>query len=804
MPRRDVRVALQRLATVLACVCAVATSAFAQDIALDCEREAAGWHHVALVDDGARGRAARFAHPEARIDLGACPIGSDRPFGLSVRLRTRSGAFATALMARTASRIGVSLVVGREPGKLSLELWSWETVRLVSRSRIDDGRWHTVEAAYDSAHRRAVLLIDGVLEAWGDPGEGGAPDAVLRLGDNIGARQPFAGDLDELVIAPRHAHAERFAALQPWVPPTELSGALAALRRVRLPRASPRLADLPRWTSDRAALRERIADALGLVPLPAAGDLDVTVHGVARADGLLVERVSWTGWPGQRATGWLWRPDPAPVGRLPAVLSLHGHWRPSWAGIDGIEQARASRFARGGYAVLVVDAAHVEHVAAGVSPLGVMTWNNLRGLALLRARGDVDPERIATTGASGGALQAMALMALDSRLAAAAPVCMTCYLDEILDDVKHHCGCNHAPRLGAIVDMPELCALFAPRPVLFASVTGDWTARFPTEGLGELRAVWTGLGAADRLEADHREAPHGYHPEQRALVHAFFDRHLRPGLPAGDGREHVFDLRALAVLGPPPAEPDRVAVAAEHVARRGGRPLAALAPALPWRVGRVDIAARGAARGGWIPGSVTGPDGVSVPVALKDGGRGDEAVLVAVDVDGTLLADAPAWLANAPRALAVQPRWCGAWAPCADAWRRNGLLLGAGEAYQAAHDLALACASAPGSGDVTVVARGRSGVAALLAAPLCSRIRTLVITDLGPTYTSDGDRVPLAPELLRWGDLPELVAAIGGPRHIALGGLPASGAWRPSRGVVWEPCDAPLDDLAVARILARP
>jgi dienelactone hydrolase len=115
--------------------------------------------------------------------------------------------------------------------------------------------------------------------------------------------------------------------------------------------------------------------------------------------------------------------------------------------------------------------------------VGAMTWHNQRAIDLLLARPDVDGKRFGCTGASGGAQQTYYLMALEDRLTAVAPMVMACYLAEIVDDMSSHCGCNHTPRLAARTDVPEMCAVFAPRPVMFGSVSGDWTHNFPQQGL---------------------------------------------------------------------------------------------------------------------------------------------------------------------------------------------------------------------------------------------------------------------------------------------------------------------------------
>lgn len=794
----------------------LAAAALAQQAAalvdLPLDRPDPHWHGAVPIADGARAGAARFDGDQARIDCGPCPIDGSQPFTLIAHLRTTRGDFCTPLMARTPDRVGLSLVLGREPGRVSFEAWSWATVKLVSRSRVDDGAWHEVRACYDPATSVALLYVDGALEAWAELGQGGSPDAVLRLGNNLGAHQPFQGDLDEVRLLRAGPPAADLVLVAPVVPRSEKLAALAALRERLLPARTPSLLPdaLPRWPERRAAVREHVADCLGLRPEPPRDHLDVRVHGTApRPDGArsTLQRVSWNGFPGQRAGGWLWLPEPAPPPgtRVPAVLCPHGHWQ--HGAIDPVVRARCAAFASFGWIALAVDSVHVEDVAAGVSAIGVMTWHNLRALDLLRARADVDPTRIAVTGASGGGQQTYYLMALDGGpeggLAAAAPMVMACYFREIVSDTAAHCGCNHAPGIAARTDVIELCAGFAPRPVLFGSVTGDWTQRFPEEGLPELRRLWQHLGAGDAVRSRHADEGHNYDRPMREAVYAFLGGVLAPGTDCSREPElslyPVPVLRALAQRDPVPP-PDRRALADEHSRRRGPCTLAEAAPGLPWRVLPAALEHRGAAELPWRPAVVRGPDGVPVPLRIARSEAVDPTpwtVIVAGVGSPEVLRQRPAWLAAPPRAVLVDPRFLGEWQFLAPFWRRNGLLLGCGDGYQAAHDVALVAASLPGTAPVTLVGLGEAGIVAMLAASLCPRATRVVTDDLDPDWERDGNRLPLLPGFRRAGGLAPLLATLRGRCELRLGGLGRAWQGSPHRDML-----APFSAEDLARELA--
>ncbi len=742
----------------------------------------ARWHGAVSIEHGAVGKAARFDGQTAHIDVGPCPVTSREAWTLRCRIRTTAANFCTPLMARAGEAVGLSLVMGRQPGHMSFEAWSWTSVRIGSQRRLDDGAWHSIEVAYEPKTNLALLFVDNALQGSAELGEGASPDALLRLGDNIGAHQPFAGDLDEVELLRTTSHAERFAALAPAVSRVALASSLRHLREVTLPRHTASLAPevAADWPAHRLAVRRHVQDSLGLTPRPENVPLDMQVHAEVRRDGVRLQRISWIGFPGQRATGWLWLPDPMPTGRLPTILCPHGHWENGAR--HPVVQARCASFAKFGWIALAIDSVHTEDVATGVNSVGAMTWHNQRALDLLGARDDVDTTRIACTGASGGAQQTYYLMALEDRLAAAAPMVMACYFTEIVSDTSAHCGCNHVPGIAAGTDVPEMCAVFAPKPVMFGSVTGDWTHNFPREGLPELRALWARL-QGQQPRSRHANEGHNYDRPMREEVYAFLHDVLLG--PSADGQprlrlaEPEFAVFSPAELQPllaacPAAKLDPVAMSKEILQRRPAvATLAELAPGLSFTLPRRELEWHGGADQAWRLGELRGNDDVPIPVYMAPS-KADESAPFTVFVDprGAAVARAAAdpWLRSPQRAVLVEPRPYGAWAPFRAAWQRNGLLLGRGEGYQAALDVASVCSNLPGDAPVHLVGLGEAGVVALLAAHLCPRIVRIVTNDLGPAYEENGNRLPLCPGLRRWRDLPELIRTLPSTCDYELGG----------------------------------
>lgn len=204
-------------------------------------------------------------------------------------------------------------------------------------------------------------------------------------------------------------------------------------------------------------------------------------------------------------------PDDLKAGeRRPAVIAPHGHGsggknmtagrRDIPAVADAIDQyngAYAERFAQAGLIVFASDArafgerrepvgqdndeesfmrstcTPLNHAAIslGQTVTGMWTWDLMRLVDYVLTRDDCDPERIGCAGLSGGGLQTLWLAAMDDRICAAVVSgYFYGYRDSLLD-LNSNCGCNYVPGLWQAVDMGDLGALGAPRPLLIE--TGD-------------------------------------------------------------------------------------------------------------------------------------------------------------------------------------------------------------------------------------------------------------------------------------------------------------------------------------------
>ena len=90
--------------------------------------------------------------------------------------------------------------------------------------------------------------------------------------------------------------------------------------------------------------------------------------------------------------------------------------------------------------------------------MGLQTLNAVRGLDFLLSLPEVDPKRVAATGASGGGTQTMILAAIDDRIKLSFPVVM------VSTSMQGGCTCENASLLRVNTGNVEFAALFAPKP----------------------------------------------------------------------------------------------------------------------------------------------------------------------------------------------------------------------------------------------------------------------------------------------------------------------------------------------------
>lgn len=633
----------------------------------------------------------------------------------------------------------------------------------------------------------------------------------------------------------------------------------------------PGFASRQAWLERAAFLRRQARVALGLHPMPTRGPIEPLIHGRIELDGYSVEKIRFTSFPGVHVCGNLYRPLPAdPARRRPAVLTPHGHWRGGrfmWRSEEEIEreiasgaerardaarsplQARCVTLARLGCVVLHYDMAgyadtlpehargfeSIDDVLHLRSFMGLQTFISIRALDCLLSLPDVDPDRVAVTGASSGATQAIALLAVDDRPAATCPVVM------VSMNMQGGCACENAPLYRVFTNNVELACLAAPRPQEVVAAD-DWTSDFETRGLPEMKRVYALLGAADRIDGKHLRYPHNYNVHSRERMYAFISRAFglghegkdweRPFEPLAPAQLTVFDAEH-----PRPAEEPDAGKIATWWTRDAASQLERLRPdadayramlhealsamlvdRLTGSAGEVEVVGQPPlpawhAGAGWS-GQLSRRDaGERVPVRLELPARWNGAVVVFSHERATALVRDQQVVSSLLDArlgvLAVDLFCAGEFVPESPVTRPTdrrylGFTLGYNRAVIAerAHDVLTAIGwlrSQPGVRAIRVLGGGIAGPPALLAAALAGDVLSGSAIDLDgfdfhDVATDDDPR--LLPGGLKYGGLAAFASLCRGPALIA--GLSERSdlhALRASDGVVVQHDRAGLSEL---------
>ncbi len=301
------------------------------------------------------------------------------------------------------------------------------------------------------------------------------------------------------------------------------------------------------WEKRRPRYKEEYLYMLGLWPLPERTPLQAKITGRLDADGYTVEMLHYQSRPGLYVTGNLYRPTPAKPGeRLPAVFYVCGH---SLRGRNGNKTAYQSHgiwLARHGYVCLTVDTVQLGEIAGihhgtyregrwwwlarGYTPAGVECWNGVRGIDYLISRPDVDPDRIAVTGISGGGAATFWIAAADERVKVAVPVSGMADLMSYVPNrvINGHCDCMF---LYNTFEWPwtRIAALIAPRPLLFAN--SDQDNIFPMDAnervINRLKRLYSLFGASDMVDSVVSVGGHAYRKDLRQAIYRFLNIHLK-------------------------------------------------------------------------------------------------------------------------------------------------------------------------------------------------------------------------------------------------------------------------------------
>lgn len=333
------------------------------------------------------------------------------------------------------------------------------------------------------------------------------------------------------------------------------------------------------WQARADDLKLQLQVSLGVFPNLELDPVRPNIYGKTFHDGYSIEKVTFESLPGFFVTGNLYRPLPTQASglqaqKLPGILCPHGHWREARfheaspgevkqllaSGAERFEsaainhiQARCVQLARMGCVVFhwdmvgYCDCTQISYERAhrfqnqpqeeeineegwllfsplaeshGQSVMALQTIGTQRAVDLLLSLPEVDPQRIAITGASGGGTQSFIGAALDDRIQVAFPAVM------VSTGMQGGCTCENACLLRVGTGNVEMAGLIAPRP-LGLTAANDWTRTMPQDGFPELRKLYGLLGAENKVSlfpAIH--FGHNFNHVSRVSMYGWMNQHF--------------------------------------------------------------------------------------------------------------------------------------------------------------------------------------------------------------------------------------------------------------------------------------
>ena len=253
--------------------------------------------------------------------------------------------------------------------------------------------------------------------------------------------------------------------------------------------------NLDDWEKRKHILRLELTNLLGIDQLSDIGLKQATKTGILNKEKYTIEKWLFEYENSLYATANLYMPKNA-GNSMPCVIYLCGHW-PSLDGAKTGLQDRYLWYPENGLALLVIDPLGfgeingIHHgtcrlnkwdwLSKGYTPAGAEVWNAMQLIDWLQKRSEIDINRLAVTGISGGGVMTQYLSAIDTRVKIAAASCSTYTIGHQVTNnlINGQCDCTYYHNIYQI-DFPEVLALIAPRPFLILG--GKKDDIFPPEG----------------------------------------------------------------------------------------------------------------------------------------------------------------------------------------------------------------------------------------------------------------------------------------------------------------------------------
>lgn len=274
--------------------------------------------------------------------------------------------------------------------------------------------------------------------------------------------------------------------------------------------------------------------------------------GEGEGDGYRYEKYIIESMPGVYVTGVLFLPVGAPA-PYPGVIVPCGH---SADGKGSEAYQRLSiQLARNGMAAFIYDpegqgeryfyfnenkkprlGTTIHHtlvgtgaILTGTSTAMYFVWDGMRAIDFLQSRDDIIQDKIGCAGNSGGGTLTSYIMAMDDRVACAAPSCYITSFERLwATEGPQDAEQNMFGQIARGLEHADFAIMRAPKPTLLCTATGDffdiagtWTS------FREAKRAYTQLGFPERMDLMEAPGEHGLARPQREAILRWMSRWLK-------------------------------------------------------------------------------------------------------------------------------------------------------------------------------------------------------------------------------------------------------------------------------------
>lgn len=303
------------------------------------------------------------------------------------------------------------------------------------------------------------------------------------------------------------------------------------------------------WKNKKKEVLDNLKYSIGMDNIPKTG-LNAEVTGKIEKDRYHIEKVIIESIKGIYIPAHLYMPKEADF-PIPAILHVSGHWLEN-AKMEPDLQSSCIALAKHGFIVLSTDPieqgerrsswknhGHLQTLLTGITPLGMMVYENIKAIDYLVSRDEVDKDKIGMMGTSNGGFNTAVTSAIDERINAAVVIGYAATYRWILEGHKGYNWnsgndvCNQLPNIISKINFTQILALSTPRRLMIVNAIDDNI--IPIEGakkVYEKAKLFFDLYSSNLLSQVVVPGGHKEGKDERQAAYGFFLKYLKE---IGDG-----------------------------------------------------------------------------------------------------------------------------------------------------------------------------------------------------------------------------------------------------------------------------